>query len=57
MVRVKNQSEARATVEGEPHSIAIVERGKPRSVVFRCPCDCGEYFQSTSIDWLEERGD
>jgi hypothetical protein len=54
VVRVKNQSEARATVEGEPHSIAIVERGKPRSVVFRCPCDCGEVL-SINIDRLAGR--
>lgn len=37
-----SQSEARAMITGFPSRIAIIERGRPRSVLFQCPCGCGD---------------
>ena len=51
MVCVQNHGEARKAVEAAPHSIAIVERSTPRSVVFRCPCGCGDVI-SINVDRL-----
>ena len=51
VVCVQNHGEARKAVEAAPHSIAIVERSTPRSVVFRCPCGCGDVI-SINVDRL-----
>ncbi|MES2523230.1 MAG: DUF6527 family protein [Gemmatimonadota bacterium] len=40
--RVAGQGEARATVDRWPGRLAVVVRGIPRSVVFACPCACGD---------------
>jgi hypothetical protein len=39
---VASQSEARRVIAGDAAWLVVVERGRPRSVVFRCPCGCGE---------------
>lgn len=51
VLRVRDQSEAREAVAAAPNGIAIVERGKPRSVVFLCPCNCGDLL-SINVDRL-----
>lgn len=39
---VQGQGEARASVASFPGRLALVIRGIPRSVVFACPCTCGD---------------
>jgi hypothetical protein len=42
VLHVAGQAEAREAVGKVPSSIVIVKRGRPRTVLFRCPCGCGE---------------
>ncbi len=37
-----SQDEARASTGSSRTRLAVVERGRPRSVVLQCPCGCGE---------------
>lgn len=37
-----SQEEARASVGSSRTRLAVVERGRPRSVVLQCPCGCDE---------------
>lgn len=41
-VSVDRQSQARSVVDESPETIAVVVRGEPRSVIFACPCGCGD---------------
>ena len=45
---VENQGEARDLVK-EPGDIAIVHRGRPRSLLINCPSGCGE-LQTVNLD-------
>lgn len=45
---VASQAEARE-LASVPTRISIIERGVPRSVVFRCPCGCGDVL-SINVD-------
>lgn len=42
VVRAHSHAEARALVASSPTRVAVVHRGVPRSVVFLCPCGCGD---------------
>ena len=42
VVRVGSQQMAREAITESKSRIVIVERGRPRSVLFKCPCGCGE---------------
>lgn len=48
VVSVANHGEARA-IALAGNDISIVVRGKPRWVVFRCPCGCGDIL-SINVD-------
>lgn len=39
---VETQAEARAHLDHNPRSVAVVYRGRLRGAVFHCPCGCGE---------------
>jgi hypothetical protein len=42
VLHVGSQEEAREALSSVPLRIVIVKRGRPRTVLFRCPCGCGE---------------
>lgn len=42
VVRVRNQTEARAALARSSATVAVVDRDGPRSVLFSCPCGCGD---------------
>ena len=41
-ITLQNHHEAREALRHDPMIAAVVMRDRPRSVVFRCPCRCGE---------------
>jgi len=45
----ESQGDARTAVAARPRHIELVVRGRPRAVVFQCPCRCGEVL-SINID-------
>lgn len=45
----ETQAAARAAITAQPAHIAVVVRGTPRSVLFQCPCGCGEIL-SINVD-------
>lgn len=45
----ESQGDARMVVAGRPEHIEVVVRGRPRAVVFQCPCGCGEVL-SINVD-------
>jgi hypothetical protein len=42
-IAVSSHTEARLLIENEPNTIALIRRANQnRSVVFTCPCECGD---------------
>jgi hypothetical protein len=46
---VAGRTEARAVCSSDPSVLAIVDRHGPRSLVFSCPCGCGDII-SINVD-------
>jgi hypothetical protein len=42
VLSASTQTEARRVVRERPGRLVVVERAGPRSIVFQCPCCCGE---------------
>ena len=42
VAEVSSQAETREAVGDIAARIVIIKRGRPRTVLFRCPCGCGE---------------
>lgn len=49
VVITASQGEARASIAMSPTRLALVQRGPPRSVLFQCPCGCGDTI-SMNVD-------